>query len=145
MSTSSFTDAELVAFLNRMLESERAGARALLEYLEEYPRHGEAWKALRQVQSDETHNCVAIGELLKDRGAAYSHATGEFLPKALAVKGRRARLEFLARGLGWAVREFNQALPRITDPAARKVFEDMRASHQRSIEVCAAVARTLQE
>ena len=143
MSTSSFTDEELIAFLNRMLEAERAGAKALLQFLEEYPRHGEAWKTLRQVQSDETHNCVLIGELLKHRGAPYSHATGEFLGKALAVQGRRARLEFLVRGLRWAVRECDQALPRMQDPAARKVFEDMRALHLRSIQATEGIARSL--
>ena len=36
-------------------------------------------------------------------GADYSHATGDFLDKLLAVTGTRARVEFLAKGLRWAV------------------------------------------
>ena len=93
MSDKAFTRAEWCAFVNRMLEAERAGARALLEFLGEYPRDGEGWKVLRRVQGDEAHNCVLLGEVLKGEGEPYSHATGEFLDKALAVRGRRARLE----------------------------------------------------
>ena len=98
MSDKTFTHAEWCAFVNRMLEAERAGARALLEFLGEYPRDGEAWKLLRKIQGDEAHNCVLLGELLKRAGEPYSHATGEFLDNALAVRGRHARLEFLCRG-----------------------------------------------
>ena len=108
--TPAFARADWCAFLNRMLEAERAGARALLEFLGEHARDGETWKVLRKVQADEAHNCVVLGELLKRAGEPYSHATGEFLEKALAVRGRRAQLEFLCRGLGWSIREI-ESLP----------------------------------
>jgi uncharacterized protein YggU (UPF0235/DUF167 family) len=39
MSTSSQAD-----FLNRMLEAERAGAKALVVFMDDHPRHGDAWK-----------------------------------------------------------------------------------------------------
>ncbi len=138
-----FTREELDAFLNRMLESERAGAKALTVFLGEHPRRGDTWNLLRRVQADEAHNCVLLGELLKRSGTDYSHATGEFFDKAVAVKGKRARIEFLVRGLGWAVREFEQALPRIADANARGVIERMRDSHRRSIEACSAAARSI--
>ncbi|MGH8706167.1 MAG: DUF6306 domain-containing protein [Burkholderiales bacterium] len=138
-----FTSEELTAFLNRMLEAERAGAKALLVFLEEHARHNETWKTLRRVQADEAHNCVLIGEQLKRSGSDYSHATGDFYAKAVAVRGRRARIEFLVRGLAWAVRSFDAALPRIADSATRDMFERMRASHLRSIEACNAAARLL--
>lgn len=140
-----FTRDEWCAFLNRMLEAERAGARALLEFLGEYERKGEAWKLLRQVQGDEAHNCVLLGELLKRAGEPYSHATGEFLDKALAVPGRRKRLEFLCRGLGWSIREIANALPRVSDAKGKEVLTMIRDSHRESIENCNVVAKTLQD
>lgn len=143
MSTSSFTDAEFAAYLNRMLEAERAGAKALLVYMEDHARNGGPWKTLRRVQADEAHNCVLLGEQLKRLGKDYSHATGEYFDKAVAVKGKRARIEFLVRGLRWAVREFEQGLPRMPDERVRRVFEGMRASHLRSIAACMDVARAL--
>src|SRR3954471_16303488 len=102
-STSTFTDKELDDFLNRMLEAERAGAKALVRFLDEWPRHGEEWAMLRKIHEDEAHNCALIGEQLKRRGREYSHATGEFYDKAVAVKGAKDRIGFLIKGLRWAM------------------------------------------
>ena len=153
MSTSGSTDAssgafsghELGEFLNRMLEAERAGAKALLVFMDEHERRSEAWNTLRRVQADEAHNCALIGRLLERSGKPYSHATGEFFGKAVAVSGRRERIEFLVRGLRWAVRKFEQALPRIGDPEMRAAIAGMRDSHTRSIEACGAAIRNLND
>ena len=134
------TDGELVEFLNRMLEAERAGARALVVFMDDWPRHGPEWQTLRKVHEDEAHNCALIGEQLKRRGRDYSHATGEFYGKAIAVKGARERIGFLVIGLRWAIREFEQALPRIDDPAVKQLFDGMRARHLRSAAACDSVA-----
>jgi nitronate monooxygenase len=125
-----------------MLEAERAGAKALVVFMDDHSRHGEAWKVLRTIQNDETHNCALIGRLLEKEGAPYSHATGEFFDKAVALKGRRERIEFLVRGLKWAVERFEEGLPALT-PEARDVFTKMRDSHLRSIDACERVIKAL--
>ena len=125
-----------------MLEAERAGAKALVVFMDDHARHGEAWKVLRTIQNDETHNCALIGRLLEKEGAPYSHATGEFFDKAVAVKGKRERIEFLVRGLKWAVKRFEEASPTLT-PDARDVFTKMRDSHLRSIDACERVIKAL--
>jgi nitronate monooxygenase len=131
---------ELDDFLNRMLEAERAGAKALVVFMDDWARHGHEWKTLRKVHEDEAHNCGLIGEQLKKRGKDYSHATGEFYDKAVAVKGPKERIKFLVRGLRWAIKEFEKALPRIGDPAIRKLFEGMRDRHMRSCAACESVS-----
>ena len=125
-----------------MLEAERAGAKALVVYMESFPRNSEAWKVLRGIQADEAHNCALIGKLIEKGGAAYSHATGKFYDKAVAVKGARAQLEFLVRGLKWAVTRFEAELPRL-DAQAQDLFTRMRDSHLRSIAACERLARDL--
>ncbi len=125
-----------------MLEAERAGAKALVVFMDAYSRNSEEWKVLRRIQADEAHNCVLIGELLKRAGEDYSHATGEFYDKAVAVKGNRQRVEFLIRGLRWAVQRFGESLARLS-PAAREVLTRMRDSHLRSIAACEKVAGLL--
>ena len=137
-----FSREEQVAFLNQMLEAERSGAKALLHILDGNPRGGEAWAALRPVHADEAHNCALLGKEIERLGADYSHATGDFLGKLLAVEGRRARVEFLARGLRWAVKRFDEALPRL-DADARATIASIRESHLRSIERCESLARTM--
>lgn len=134
------SDAELVDFLNRMLEAERAGAKALVVFMDDWPRHGPEWQTLRKVHEDEAHNCALIGEQLKRRGRDYSHATGEFYGKAVAVKGARERIAFLVKGLRWAIREFEQALPGFDDPAVKQLFSGMRERHLRSAAACESVA-----
>ena len=125
-----------------MLEAERAGAKALVVFMDDFPRGGDAWKVLRQIQADEAHNCALIGKLVEKSGKPYSHATGAFYDKALAAKDRRERIEFLVRGLKWAVKRFEAELPRL-DPEARDVFTKMRDSHLRSIAACEKVIREL--
>jgi nitronate monooxygenase len=129
-------------FLNRMLEAERAGAKALVVFMDEHPRHGEAWKVLRAIQNDEAHNCALIGRLLEKERVPYSHATGEFYDKAVAVHGARARIEYLVRGLKWAVKRFEEAAPAL-HPEARDVIAKMRESHLRSIAACERVLQAL--
>lgn len=125
-----------------MLETERAGARALLVFLEDFPRKSAEWATLRQVQAEEAHNCALIGRLLDAAGVPHSHATGEFYAKAIAVQGRRERVEYLLRGLRWAVKRFDEALPKLP-PDARAAFSKMRDSHLRSIAACESIAGKL--
>ena len=118
-----------------MLEAERAGAKALVVFMDEWPRNGEEWKVLRQVQADEAHNCALIGKLLEKSGTPYSHATGKFYDKAVAVQGKRERIAFLVKGLKWAVRRFEAELPKL-NPETQDTFTRMRDSHLRSIAAC---------
>jgi nitronate monooxygenase len=97
---------------------------------------------LRAIQNDEAHNCALIGRLLEKEGAAYSHATGEFYDKAVSVQGARARVEYLVRGLKWAVKRFEDEAPAL-GPEAREVFAKMRDSHLRSIAACERVLQAL--
>jgi nitronate monooxygenase len=125
-----------------MLEAERAGAKALVVFMDDHPRQGEAWKTLRNIQADEAHNCALIGKLLEKLGVPYSHATGEFYDKAVALKGARPRIEFLVRGLKWAVKQFEAALPTL-DRGTQEVVVRMRDSHLRSIAACESLVRSL--
>jgi hypothetical protein len=137
-----FSREEQIGFLNRMLEAERAGAKALMCILEMSPRSSEAWAALRRIHGAEAHNCALIGKQIERLGASHSHATGEFLAKLVAVEGARARVEFLAKGLRWAVKRFDDALPHLDDEAGETIAR-IRESHLHSIEVCETVAAGL--
>ena len=124
-----------------MLETERAGAKALVVFMNEWPRNGAEWTVLRRIHDDEAHNCALIGEQLNKRGRDYSHATGGFYDKAVAVQGKRERIEFLLKGLRWAVREFEQGLPKL-EQEPKALFTRMRASHLRSISALEALPRS---
>jgi len=123
-----------------MLEAERAGARALVVFMSDWPRNGPEWTVLRKVHDDEAHNCALIGERLKKAGVEYSHATGPFFEKAISINDKKQRIEFLVKGLRWAVKRFEEALPRL-DPESQDLFTRMRDSHLRSIAACEKIAQ----
>lgn len=124
-----------------MLEAERAGARALVVFMDDWPRNGPEWKVLRKVHEEEAHNCALIGKLLETAGVPYSHATGEFYGKAVAIKSPKGRIAFLIKGLRWAVRAFD-SMDQL-DAETRSVFLRMRDSHLRSISACEALVGSL--
>lgn len=125
-----------------MLEAERAGARALVVYMDSFERNSTEWKVLRAVHEDEAHNCALIGKLLEKSGTPYSHATGEFYDKAVAIKGPRQQIDFLIVGLRWAVRRYEESLSK-SDPETRNLLQRIRDSHLRSIAACERVAQSL--
>ncbi|HWA36389.1 MAG TPA: DUF6306 domain-containing protein [Burkholderiales bacterium] len=125
-----------------MLEAERAGARALVVFMDDWPRNGPEWKVLRKVHEEEAHNCALIGKLLEKSGVPYSHATGEFYGKAVAIPSPKERIAFLVKGLKWAVKRFEERLPSL-DEESGSVFTKMRDSHLRSIAACEAIVRGL--
>ena len=135
---------ELVALLNTLLEAERAGARVLAAFLDDYERDTPAWKQLAAVQRDEAKNCAILIELIRAAHGAPSGATGDFLGKALAIEGKVARLQFLNRGQQWVARRIAEALPRLQPAPARDALAAMHESHLLNIEACDALIEILE-
>jgi nitronate monooxygenase len=130
---------ELLALLDTLLEAERAGAKVLAAFLDDYEAESDAWRALRQVQRDEAQNCAILMGLIRGLGARPSDATGDFVGKALAVEGKSARLAFLNRGQGWVARKIREALPRLAAGPVRDALQAMHDSHLANIALCDAI------
>jgi 5,10-methenyltetrahydrofolate synthetase len=134
---------EILGLLDTLLEAERAGAKVLAAFLDDYERDTVAWRQVSAVQRDEAKNCAILIELIRTFGATPSAATGDFLGKALKIEGRIARLQFLNRGQGWVARKISEALPHIGDVSVRRALADMYDSHLLNIEACEALIETL--
>jgi 5,10-methenyltetrahydrofolate synthetase len=134
---------ELISFLNVLLEAERAGARVLAAFLNDFERDSPAWKQLAAVQRDEAKNCAILIDLIRRLNGTASAATGDFLDKALAVEGRVARLQFLNRGQQWVARKISEALPHVKQDFVRDALFAMHESHLLNIEACDALVETL--
>jgi hypothetical protein len=138
------TAEELVELLNTLLEAERAGAKVLAAFLNDYERDTAAWRQLAAVQRDEAKNCAILIDLIERLNGTPSAETGVFLAKALAVEGKIARLQFLNRGQQWVARQINEALPRVEQELVRGALFAMQESHLLNIEACDALAETLE-
>ena len=138
------TTEEVIGLLNTLIEAERAGARVLAEFLNDYERDTPAWRRLAAVQRDEAKNCVVLMDLIRRVKGTPSAATGDFLGKALAVQGKVARLQFLNRGQQWVARKINEALPYLEQDFLRGALFAMQESHLLNIEACDALVETLE-
>lgn len=135
---SSMTPEEYGAFLNQLLEAERAGAKLLSAYLDELPPDSFKWKSIRAVQLDEARNCAVLIHLLLEAEVRPTPAVGDFYSKGLAIHGWRERLVFLNRGQAWVAKRLAAAMPRAPE-TARKPLQDMYDSHVANIGSCEAL------
>jgi nitronate monooxygenase len=136
---------ELVNLLNMLLEAERAGAKVLAAFLNDYERDTPAWRQLAAVQRDEARNCAILIGLIRRLNGEPSAETGHFVVKALAANGRIARLRFLNRGQEWVARKIHAALPRIDQDFVLGALFAMQESHLLNIELCDALVEVLEE
>jgi hypothetical protein len=123
---------ELMAFLNEMLEAERAGAKALLHISKEAKEEQAAALAMA-VHHDEARWCAMLTAAIRLNGGNPSQATGAFYEKVLAIPDAKARLAFVNRGQSWVVKKLKEAIPRIADEHLAKDFTVMLASHEENI------------
>jgi nitronate monooxygenase len=142
--TPAMSDQEIVELLNILLEAERAGAKVLAAFLDDYERRTPAWRQLAAVQRDEAKNCAILIGLIERLNGMPSAATGDFLGKALAIEGKVPRLKFLNRGQQWVARKISEALPQIRQEFAREALAKMHESHLLNIEACDALVETLE-
>jgi 5,10-methenyltetrahydrofolate synthetase len=136
--------AETLELLNTLLEAERAGAKVLAAFLDEYAVQSPAWRQLDKVRRDEAGNCAILIGLIRRLNGAPSTATGDFAGKALKIEGRIARLRFLNRGQEWVARKIREALPGLEDAAVRDALSAMHESHLLNIEACEALVEELE-
>lgn len=123
---------ELVAFLNQLLEAERAGARVTAE-----SAHAAGASPLgdlmRTIEHDEAHWCAMLFGRLTSLGATPSAKVGAFYDKAMAIADLAERAAFLNRGQAWVVRKLREMLPRVRDDGLHGDLTAMLRGHEANI------------
>ncbi|MFI5001426.1 MAG: DUF6306 domain-containing protein [Reyranellales bacterium] len=126
------TRAEIAAFLNELLEAERAGTGVALRSAE--AAQGTPYRELlADIHKDEARWCAMLLRQLKTLGEPASTRVGAFQEKAMAIGGLPERIAFLNRGQGWVVRKLSEMLPKVRDDALHRDLADMLASHETNI------------
>lgn len=124
--------ADLIAFLNELLEAERAGAKVALESARE-ARDPVIVELLKLIQQDEASWCAMLLRQIKRLGADASPRIGAFHGKALAIADLKERIVFLNRGQGWVVRKLREVTPLVRDEALHADLAHMLSSHVANI------------
>jgi Domain of unknown function (DUF6306) len=123
---------EIAAFLNELLEAERAGTGVALKSAE--AAAGTPFvELLRDVHRDEARWCAMLLRQLKALGAPASPRIGAFQEKAMAIGGLPERLVFLNRGQGWVVRKLREMMPKVRADDLHRDLAEMLGSHETNI------------
>jgi hypothetical protein len=124
---------EIVAFLNLLLEAERAGARVTLKTAVE-AMEPQVRELAGLIHRDEAHWCAVLFDALARLEAKPSHRVGEFYDKAMAITDVPLRLSFLNKGQGWVVKKLREMLPKVRDEELYRDLDTMLQSHVRNID-----------
>lgn len=102
-------DSALEQILNLLLESERAGVKAL-EQLAPQVEQDELRNFLLGERAEELSNVNGLEGLIRTGGGTPSNTLGPFAEKVAALKSIRERLSLLSRGQEWVARKVEEAL-----------------------------------
>jgi hypothetical protein len=130
---------EIVAFLNELLEAERAGSRVTLESAREAGA-GPMSDLLAAIQHDEAKWCAMLLGHVKAQGAEPTPNIGAFYGKAMAIADMGERIRFLNRGQGWVVKRIEPMLARVRDDKLHADLKEMLDSHEVNIALAKDVA-----
>ena len=123
---------ELGAFLNELLEAERAGTGVALRSAE--TAAGTPFVGLlSDIHKDEARWCAMLLRQLKAIGVPASTKIGAFQEKALAIDPLPERIAFLNRGQGWVVKKLREMMPKVRDDALHRDLAEMLESHVANI------------
>ena len=137
--TNPLHNTEVVAFLNGLLEGERAGAQGLID-MSKTCNDAALKQLLIDVARDEGRYCVMLRSHVQRLGGTPTDVTGVFYEKLMAREGLAAQLKLLDRGQSAVVRMIDETMPRIADAALRDDLIEMREVHVRNIALCAALS-----
>ncbi len=123
---------EIAAFLNELLEAERAGTGVALRSAQ--AATGTPFvDLLHDIHHDEAKWCAMLLRQLRVLGEPASPKVGAFQEKALAIADLRERIAFLNRGQGWVVRKLREMLPKVRDDGLHRDLQEMLQAHEANI------------
>ena len=127
-------DDETIAFLNELLEAERAGAAGVGEMAA--PADAAHRALLQAVATDEARFCAMLTRHILRLKGRPTAATGRFLDKLRATDGLASKLSLLNRGQGWVAKKLRETLPKIDDPMLYNDLRQMLEAHDANIAAC---------
>ncbi|HVI50819.1 MAG TPA: DUF6306 domain-containing protein [Candidatus Sulfotelmatobacter sp.] len=134
---------DTVAFLNMLLECERAGAKALRHFQTQDPPPVLA-ASLPALTKDEARYCAGLTRHITRLGGVPSPRTGGFLETVLAAEGWGARLDLLVRGQRWVAKRIAERMETVEDAELATFLIEMHDTHLLNIAEVQDIASAVQ-
>lgn len=135
------TRSELTAFLNVLLEAQRAGMKVMAMMVGDPAAPGSYVDSLREMSKEEARFCAMLTDQVERLGGAPSAATGPFEGKMRALPDFAARLALLEKGIDWVIRKLRETLPRIREDDIHRDLRNMLQVHEHVHATCQALVR----
>jgi Domain of unknown function (DUF6306) len=120
--------------LNLLLESERAGVRAL-DQLAPQVEQDELRQFLLGERAEEQRNVERLDALIRQAGGTPSDNVGPFAGKVAALGSIREKLSLLSKGQEWVARKVEEALALAPDSGPiREFLQSMANRHRAEVE-----------
>lgn len=123
---------ELLAFLNELLEAERAGARVTARTASGFT-DPQMKSLMRDIYRDEARWCAMLLKWIAHLDGEASPRVGAFYEKCMAIADLPDRMAFLNRGQGWVARKLREMIPKTRDDGMHADFSEMLKSHEDNI------------
>ncbi len=130
---------EVLALLNLLLESERAGARGARQ-ISKRCSNARVRTVLREIAGDEARFCAMLCHHITRLGDTPSRRTGALRGKLAEAGALDDQIALLNRGQGWVVHRLRDAIPRIADDLLRADLQEMLEAHEQNMGRCAQLS-----
>ncbi|MDX9899691.1 MAG: DUF6306 domain-containing protein [Spirochaetia bacterium] len=123
-----------IAFLNRLLEAERAGVKVLATLLPELQKDSVISLA-KNFLHDEGMNCQILKTLIENLGGTASSNTGDFVQKVAALQSIEEKLALLIRGQEWVASYIRKNRRLLSKTSERLFLEAMKIQHEENVDI----------
>lgn len=122
-----------IAFLNRLLEAERAGVKVLATLLPELEKESVISLA-KNFLHDEGMNCQVLKTMIENMDGTASTATGDFVQKVAALPTIEEKLALLIRGQEWVASYIRKNRNLLSKTSERMFLEAMKIQHEENVD-----------
>lgn len=127
------SERQLIVFLNRILEAERAGVKVLTDLLKDVEEGG--LKAMMaQFLIDEGSNCQVLMTLVRHMKGEPSRKTGDFVDKIQALPSMREKLDLLVKGQEWVAKQIRKNRALFPAGSQALFLESMKIQHEENVD-----------
>ena len=122
-----------IAFLNRLLEAERAGVKVLATLLPELEKES-VINLAKNFLHDEGMNCQVLKTMIENMDGTASSATGDFVQKVAALPTIEEKLALLIRGQEWVASYIRKNRNLLSKTSERMFLEAMKIQHEENVD-----------
>ncbi len=130
---------QLIAFLNALLEAERAGVKVLSDLIQEVDSEDLCFM-MRKFLIDEGMNCQILSSSIKRLDGKPSGNTGGFVNKIHSLNEQKEKIELLMRGQEWVAKQIRKNRFLFGPGSLAFFLESMKIQHEENVDAMKKLA-----